>query len=43
MTENLDSRRLDLVRAAQQQWIAALTESITAGFDVGAAPVPVSA
>src|SRR5260370_41439355 len=26
MTENLDSRRLDLVRAAQQQWIAALTD-----------------
>src|SRR6201984_3591814 len=26
MTESLDSRRLDLVRAAQQQWIAALTD-----------------
>ena len=26
MTENLDSRRLELVRAAQQQWIAALTD-----------------
>ena len=26
MTENLDNRRLDLVRAAQQQWIAALTD-----------------
>ena len=26
MTESLDNRRLDLVRAAQQQWIAALTD-----------------
>ena len=26
MTENTDSRRLDLVRAAQQRWIAALTD-----------------
>ncbi len=26
MTENLDSRRLALVSAAQQQWIAALTD-----------------
>ncbi|HJY67384.1 MAG TPA: hypothetical protein VJ254_11700, partial [Streptosporangiaceae bacterium] len=26
MTESVDSRRLDLVRAAQQQWIAALTD-----------------
>jgi hypothetical protein len=26
MTENLDSRRLALVGAAQQQWIAALTD-----------------
>ena len=26
MTESVDNRRLDLVRAAQQQWIAALTD-----------------
>jgi hypothetical protein len=26
VTESVDSRRLDLVRAAQQQWIAALTD-----------------
>jgi len=26
MTEDYDSRRLELVRTAQQQWIAALTD-----------------